>query len=214
MLSHIRLVINLGKIIMLKRHFSVVLLCLLASACQSTNSEHSSTPQNSVQITQQELDSLKESAAQWQQAKPSIDRLIAIENDLNLLITQLNDLAKSQTENQAKSSPVSEQVVESVDVKSNAYTEQPLFALQVASVTETARLTRSLEELKSKAPSMFTGQFAVNVEAVEVNNVVYHRLKIGAYKEKQMAEKDCQLLKQKEVNCLVTQYTNKPFSGM
>ena len=61
---------------------------------------------------------------------------------------------------------------------------------------------------------MFTGQFAVNVEAVEVNNVVYHRLKIGAYKEKQMAEKDCQLLKQKEVNCLVTQYTNKPFSGM
>lgn len=85
-----------------------------------------------------------------------------------------------------------------------------LFALQVAAVTDKDRLSQSLNQIKASASSLFEGEFVANVETINVSGMTYYRLKLGAYQEQANAAADCDKLKQRQINCIVSHYTQQP----
>lgn len=86
------------------------------------------------------------------------------------------------------------------------------FSLQIASVNNRDNLTTSLSSLKNKAPNLFQGRFITNVETAMVQNTHVYRLKFGAYKYYKNALADCQTFKSFNVDCLVSNYTDTPFT--
>ncbi|MGS0496083.1 hypothetical protein ACU8V4_02060 [Pseudoalteromonas mariniglutinosa] len=73
-----------------------VLSGLLLFGCSSTKQTVQTNNEQYVQITKSELQQLQTSSAQWQAIKPDIERLLLIESDLNLLITQLTAIANEE----------------------------------------------------------------------------------------------------------------------
>ena len=202
----------------------VLINILFISGCSTRQAEEvpKQTP-NNVSISSDELAQLKASSAQWQAAKPGVERLLVIEQDLKLLISQLNAVAKQSANSDSTSQPqtaskptemtapvVEKSKVNSVAAVNEQQTVQPLFALQVAAVTEEARLTQSLNEIKASAAELFSGKFVANVESVDVNGVNYYRLKLGAYQYQKNAQVDCDKLKQQQISCIVSYYTDHP----
>lgn len=191
-----------------KNKLIIFMACFTAVGCSATNTaKNNEQPLNNeiVTISAAELAELKESAAQWQQAKPGLERLLAIEQDLKLLITQLNAVVEQKSsarQMQPATAPTS-----AFQPQTNV---QPLYALQVASVTEQARLAKSITSIRAKAPELFSGELITNVEAAQVNGDTYYRLKIGAYQDEKNATKACAKLKQHQVSCLVSYYTDNP----
>ncbi|WP_287246222.1 SPOR domain-containing protein [Pseudoalteromonas sp.] len=166
-------------------------------------SEPQVSEENLVKISQQELIELRQSHQQFQAMKPELERLLTIESELTLLTEQLTLLNAQQTEPEKtkKSSVTAPQFIAEPTAK---------FALQLASVTELPRLTARLAEIKKQAPALFNGQFIANVESVTVNGSTFHRLKIGAYQQKQQAANDCKKLASVGVACLVSHYVQNP----
>lgn len=193
-----------------KNTLIILLVCLAAFGCSTTNTSNNSQATNDeqVSISAAELAQLKASASQWQQAKPGIERLLQIEQDLKLLISQLNAVVEQKTTQPNVQATTVKKPKSAVEHQS---TPQPLFALQVASVTEQIRLNKTLAELKSKAPELFAGELIANVESVEVKGTTYYRLKLGAYQYQKNARLECEKLKQFQINCLVSHYTAQPF---
>ncbi len=201
------------------RHFLknklTLLACIVVVGCSSTHSVNTDKhSEKMVSISATELAQLKESAAQWQQAKPGVERLLIIEQDLKLLINQLNAVVAESTA--AKQTEDSSSAVEQTQVTTPAETvkpkfnRQPIYALQVASVTEKVRLTKSVANIQTKAPNLFSGQFIANIEPVDVSGVTYYRLKLGAYQYQKNAKDDCEKLKAQQINCIVSHYSNNP----
>ncbi len=60
------------------------------------------------------------------------------------------------------------------------------------------------------ASSLFQVEFVANVETINVSGVTYYRLKLGAYQEQANAAADCDKLKQRQINCIVSHYTQQP----
>lgn len=180
----------------------LVLLVTPIFGCQSV-SEPQVSEENLVKISKQELMELRQSHQQFQAMKPELERLLTIESELTLLTEQLTLLNTQQAEpvNTKKSSVTVPQFIAEPEAK---------FALQLASVTELPRLTARLAEIKKQAPALFHGQFIANVESVTVNGSTFHRLKIGAYQQKQQAANDCKKLASVGVACLVSHYVQNP----
>lgn len=180
----------------------LVLLVTPIIGCQSMSKPQVSE-ENLVKISQQELIELRQSHQQFQAMKPELERLLTIESELTLLTEQLTLLNAQQTEPEKtkKSSVTATQFIAEPTAK---------FALQLASVTELPRLTARLAEIKKQAPALFNGQFIANVESVTVNGSTFHRLKIGAYQQKQQAANDCKKLASVGVACLVSHYVQNP----
>ncbi|MCK8127104.1 SPOR domain-containing protein [Pseudoalteromonas sp. 2CM39R] len=180
----------------------LVLLVTPIIGCQSM-SEPQVSEENLVKISQQELIELRQSHQQFQAMKPELERLLTIESELTLLTEQLTLLNAQQTEPEKtkESSVTTPQFIAEPTAK---------FALQLASVTELPRLTARLAEIKKQAPALFNGQFIANVESVTVNGSTFHRLKIGAYQQKQQAANDCKKLASVGVACLVSHYVQNP----
>lgn len=204
--------------------YLTVLACLstlLIAGCGSTEQAIAPAvaPTNSpleVAISADELAQLKASAQQWQQAKAGVERLLVIEQDLKLLITQLNAVANKPEVSPASSSAAAapEHTSPTTPAQPTAAkmnnTPQPLFALQIAAVTDETRLSQSFNEIKASAADLFSGQFIANVETIDVKGVTYYRLKLGAYQYQNNADADCNALKQRQVSCIVSYYTEQP----
>lgn len=225
-----------------KRNSFIIAGVLALTGCTATTAKNiEQSPLNSegnVTISASELAALKASSEQWQQSKAGVERLLLIEQDLKLLITQLSaavkneqkeqatnksTLEKDQTSlvnNQSQANPSQVELQESqsslviTDKKVTAEKAtseiQPLYALQVASVTEQARLTKSITSIKSTAPDLFTGKLITNVETAKVKGTTYYRLKLGAYQYQKNAQADCDKLKQQQVSCIVSHFTDNP----
>lgn len=202
--------------------YLTVLACLstlLIAGCGSTEQAIAPAvaPTNSpleVAISADELAQLKASAQQWQQAKAGVERLLVIEQDLKLLITQLNAVANKPAVSPASSSAAPVNTNSTIPAQPTAAkmnnTPQPLFALQIAAVTDETRLSQSFNEIKASAADLFSGQFIANVETIDVKGVTYYRLKLGAYQYQNNADADCNALKQRQVSCIVSYYTEQP----
>ncbi|HDY85760.1 MAG TPA: SPOR domain-containing protein [Methylophaga sp.] len=211
---------------------SIILLTGCNTTTQKTiENKPQITTSNEVSITAQEVKMLRESSQQWQQSKAGIERLLVIEQDLNLLIKQLTAVAKeqkkersynaqkNQNENPAYTTTNNKKPKfnETVPTDKSAFEthnpsseELPLYALQVASVSDRSRLIKSYNELKVGNEEMFNGEVAANFETVKINDVTYYRLKLGAFANQNNAKSACNKLKQKSISCIVSHYTQQP----
>lgn len=211
----------------LYKRYSILIACIAAlfiSGCSTPKTAESPQPmQASANLSEEELAQLKASSQQWQAAKAGVERLLVIEQDLKLLISQLNAVAKQGSASTntpavptAKTSAetVAPKVVQKAKVASNTADEKQavkaLFALQVAAVTDKERLSQSLNQIKASASSLFQGEFVANVETINVSGMTYYRLKLGAYQNQANAAADCDKLKQRQINCIVSHYTQQP----
>lgn len=181
------------------------------SAQKSTRNTAETNHQSYVQITQQELQQLQTSSAQWQAIKPDLERLLLIESDLKLLITQLTAIANEEA---SQSSPKPQQVSSAKPADTTSVqpsdTKNALFALQIIAVTQQSQLAPSWQAIQQKAPSLLSDKFITNVETAQVKGMTYYRLKIGAYQYQKNAQADCDKLKLQQLNCMVTHYTDNP----
>lgn len=184
--------------------------------CKSTETEtqnaQTTTADQYVQITKQELQQLQTSSAQWQAIKPDIERLLLIESDLNLLIAQLTAIAnEDQTESSEPAASQQQSPAHKAELAPMASGNlQALFALQIVSVTQQAQLATSWQAIQQKAPSLVTTSAITNVETAQVKGTTYYRLKLGAYQYQKNAQADCDKLKLQQLNCMVTHYTDNP----
>ena len=211
----------------LYKRYSILIACIAAlfiSGCSTTKTAESPQPmQASANLSEEELAQLKASSQQWQAAKAGVERLLVIEQDLKLLRSQLNAVAKQGTAStntpvvptaKASSETVAPKVAQKAKVAANTADEKQavkaLFALQVAAVTDKERLSQSLNQIKASASSLFQGEFVANVETINVSGMTYYRLKLGAYQEQANAAADCDKLKQRQINCIVSHYTQQP----
>ena len=209
----------------LYKRYSILIACIAAlfiSGCSTTKTAESPQPmQVSANLSEEELAQLKASSQQWQAAKAGVERLLVIEQDLKLLISQLNAVANQDTAStntpvvptvKASAETLSPKVAQKAQVATNAEKQavKALFALQVAAVTDKDRLSQSLNEIKASASSLFQGEFVANVETINASGVTYYRLKLGAYQEQANAAADCDKLKQRQINCIVSHYTQQP----
>ncbi|PCC13455.1 SPOR domain-containing protein [Pseudoalteromonas sp. JB197] len=207
---------------MIKKHLikllslSLIVLCGCSSKVKEAQNNATTTNKasNEVTISAEELAQLRASSQQWQQAKAGVRRLLVIEHDLKLLIRQLNEVAQREPATQSNLNQDTTAPETAVNVLAKAAVQpkavQPLFALQVASVTDWIRLTQSYTEVKSKATKLLASPFIANVETAKVKGVTFYRLKIGAYKLQNNASADCDILKQHQVGCIVSNYTEQP----
>lgn len=203
----------------LYKHYSILIACIVAffiSGCSSPKKavESPQPKQASASISDEELAQLKASSQQWQAAKAGVERLLVIEQDLKLLISQLNAVAKqgsapTNPPSVSTAEPPAEMAAPKV-AANEKQAVQALFALQVAAVTDKERLSQSLNEIKTSASSLFQGEFVANVETINVSEVTYYRLKLGAYQNQANAAADCDKLKQRQINCIVSHYTHQP----
>jgi len=192
---------------------------LLSYGCASNKvideNENTKNEKSYIKITAQELDELKKSSEQWQNMKPELSRLLLIEEDLSLLISQLNTIAKVKEEN--TSALKQEKKVVDKEPKTNRFNSNdnnkgaPKFALQVLSITHKEQLVSAFKQLQKKIPALLESNYVINVETINVKGVMYNRLKLGAYISKENATADCQKLKSQSVNCIVSYYVEQPF---
>ncbi|MCK8128194.1 hypothetical protein CWB77_09855 [Pseudoalteromonas sp. S1610] len=211
----------------LYKRYSILIACIAAlfiSGCSTTKTAESPQPmQASANLSEEELAQLKASSQQWQAAKAGVERLLVIEQDLKLLISQLNAVAKQGSAStntpevptaKASAETVAPKVAQKAKVAANTADEKQavkaLFALQVAAVTDKERLSQSLNQIKASASSLFQGEFVANVETIYVSGMTYYRLKLGAYQNQANAAADCDRLKQRQINCIVSHYTQQP----
>ncbi|MCQ8890949.1 SPOR domain-containing protein [Pseudoalteromonas carrageenovora] len=192
---------------------------LLSYGCASNKvideNENTKNEKSYIKITAQELDELKKSSEQWQNMKPELSRLLLIEEDLSLLISQLNTIAKVKEEN--TSALKQEKKMVDKEPKTNRFNSNnnnksaPKFALQVLSITHKEQLASAFKQLQKKVPALLESNYVINVETINVKGVMYNRLKLGAYISKENATADCQKLKSQSVNCIVSYYVEQPF---
>ncbi|MGS0496084.1 SPOR domain-containing protein [Pseudoalteromonas mariniglutinosa] len=71
-------------------------------------------------------------------------------------------------------------------------------------------MATSWQAMQHKAPSLLTGTTIANVETANVKGITYYRLKLGAYQYQKNAQADCDKLKQQQVSCIVSYYTDNP----
>ena len=212
----------------LYKRYSILIACIAAlfiSGCSTTKTAESPQPmQASANLSEEELAQLKASSQQWQAAKAGVERLLVIEQDLKLLISQLNAVAKQgsastntpavSTAKASAETVAPTKVAQKAKVATNTADEKQavkaLFYLQVAAVTDKERLSQSLNQIKASASSLFQGEFVANVETINVSGMTYYRLKLGAYQNQANAAADCDKLKQRQINCIVSHYTQQP----
>ena len=89
-------------------------------------------------------------------------------------------------------------------------TNKKVFALQVASLDSEESVAKQWKQINKKAAPLFRDKITTNVEKAKVNNKTYYRLKLGEYYNFKSAEDDCEVFKFYKVDCIVSNYTDKP----
>jgi len=229
-----------GYMLKLKKYYKHFIVCLFTlmfgTACSITptaqpaiDNEIPNTTPDYVQITALELAQLKDAAMQWQQARAGIERILKLEKEITYLVNHIdiiNSKAIAQSSaNQGYSSrytrtpsrttrnkPRTQQTYKAVKNKQTVKLNTPkhVFALQVASVDSKQGVTKAWQELNIKAAPLFRDKILTNVETAKVNNKTFYRLKLGSYKNFKNAKADCEVFKMYKLDCIVSNYTDKP----
>ncbi|MDC8829765.1 SPOR domain-containing protein [Alteromonas gilva] len=168
----------------------------------------------------------------WQARRGDVERLLALEDEFKILISQLNALAvsaepatttnansneqvtpvpapttASKAEPQAakKMAPVSESVrVEKTDAQqTEAIAGQ--YGVQLAAMTEKQSLVALWRSLNSQAPTVFSAQ-TPRYQKLTVNGNDIFRLKTGLFGNRTGADEMCRRVRALQRVCIVTQY--------
>ncbi len=213
-----------------------LLMLLFGTACSVTpeiktsNTLQTNTP-DYVSITALELAQLKDAAMQWQQARAGIERILKLEKEITYLVNHIdiiNSKAIAQsnqgyssksvrsprnTRNTRNTQSRPRQVKQNYSNKKQAVklnTPKHVFALQVASVDSQNGVAKAWKELNTKAAPLFRDKILTNVETAKINNKTFYRLKLGSYQNFKNAKADCDVFKLYKLDCIVSNYTDKP----
>jgi cell division septation protein DedD len=159
------------------------------------NSAHAlaTAQKQAVLIKKDDLAVLKESAQQWQQTKPQLERLLKLESELQRTVDKLKQL---------NAQPKPQQTNHLAVVNTNA-----LFAVQVGAYKNKAVLEAAIKQFQSAS-----NKLEVNTEQVLIDQHTFYRLKLGAFKTKEAAKDACKKSLIKINNCFVTYYVKTPQS--
>ena len=135
------------------------------------NSAHAlaTAQKQAVLIKKDDLAVLKESAQQWQQTKPQLERLLKLESELQRTVDKLKQL---------NAQPKPQQTNHLAVVNTNA-----LFAVQVGAYKNKAVLEAAIKQFQSAS-----NKLEVNTEQVLIDQHTFYRLKLGAFKTKEAAK--------------------------
>ncbi|MBH0038063.1 SPOR domain-containing protein [Pseudoalteromonas sp. SWN166] len=210
-----------------------LLMLLFGTACSVTpekkaiDEQSQSNSPDYVSITALELAQLKDAAMQWQQAREGIERILRLEKEITYLVNHIdiiNSKAIAQS-NQGYSSKSVRSPRNTRNVKSRQQVKQNdsnkkqtvklntpkhVFALQVASVDSEQGVAKAWQELNTKAAPLFRDKILTNVETAKINDKMFYRLKLGSYQNFKNAKADCAVFKLYKLDCIVSNYTDKP----
>ncbi|MEM5513052.1 SPOR domain-containing protein [Pseudoalteromonas sp. AS84] len=210
-----------------------LLMLLFGTACSVTpeiktiDEQPQSNSPDYVSITALELAQLKDAAMQWQQAREGIERILRLEKEITYLVNHIdiiNSKAIAQS-NQGYSSKSVRSPRNTRNVKSRQQVKQNysnkkqtvklnkpkhVFALQVASVDSEQGVAKAWQELNTKAAPLFRDKILTNVETAKINDKMFYRLKLGSYQNFKNAKADCAVFKLYKLDCIVSNYTDKP----
>jgi len=210
-----------------------LLMLLFGTACtllpegKLSQDEQSDSPEY-VSITALELAQLKDAAMQWQQARLGIERILKLEKEITYLVNHIDiintkALAQSEqgysnkyarTPRKTSTTKPKQQAIKPTNnykkqtVKLN--TPKHVFALQVASVDSEKSVVKAWHDLNKQAAPLFRDKILTNVETANINNKTYYRLKLGSYQNLKNAKADCEVFKLYKLDCIVSNYTDKP----
>jgi flagellar capping protein FliD len=177
-------------------HYKDFLATLLLGFALANSALALATPQKqAVLIKKDDLAALKESAQQWQQTQPQLERLLKLESELQRTVDKLKQLnTQSEQEQTLLTNHLS-----SIDMNA-------LFSVQVGAYKNKALLEAAVKQYQSAS-----NKLEVNTEQVLIEQHTFYRLKLGAFKTKKAAEDACKSLI-KINNCFVTYYVKTPQS--
>ena len=174
-------------------HYKDFLATLVLGFALANSARALATAQKqAVLIKKDDLAVLKESAQQWQQTKPQLERLLKLESELQRTVDKLKQL---------NAHPKPQQTNHLAVVNTNA-----LFAVQVGAYKNKAVLEAAIKQFQSAS-----NKLEVNTEQVLIDQHTFYRLKLGAFKTKEAAKDACKSLINNNT-CFVTYYVKTPQS--
>jgi hypothetical protein len=145
-------------------------------------------------------DKMDKHLQEWQDMKPDIARLVALEGEVKELIQQL----KSMTAQAVQKSTTTDSFA--------AKQQKPLikgdnmYAIQLFSLTDKKIMRRTWNNLSSKHPIML-GNLSPIYEEVSMQGKTFYRVKAGSFETKSAAMKLCGSLKNANTNCFLAKST-------
>lgn len=205
----------------------VVGCCLLLASCATSKPTNTSEYQ-AIQAQVEELrDRLDQQNTEWEQYRPGINRLTALESDFKNLIGQLDKMASS-TPKPAPNKILPEvkdhklmAVADAGDkaIKASAKKEkdaQPKtqqYALQVGTYRWLQYIESNKRKLVKKSPELLSDKrFYLTPVYIGPKKERLYRLLAGPVKDKVTAQALCRQLKTDGLDCMVRPLTGKPLS--
>jgi len=145
---------------------------------------------------------------EWQEVKPSLKRLVAIESELSELIDYLNNLAQMPEKKQQVTNEKPAEVTISKASKDSSNSIR--FSVQLAAVTIKTKINTTWAVLKNKHPKLL-GSLETTYEKSIVNSKTYYRIKAGNFENKIDAKELCQQLSVLATPCLISKYKGTIF---
>ncbi|WDE12075.1 SPOR domain-containing protein [Thalassomonas haliotis] len=176
---------------------------------------------------------------EWQDIKPGIERLVAIEGELTELIDQLNTII---TENEAAKQPAPAQSRQQLAAAGSATKSQvmpeaikktepavaakptpepvtqsaatgPAYTLQLYSLSNQQQVRPTWYRLQHKHPAIL-GKLKAIFERINIKQKVFYRVKAGKFSDSFQADEMCSRLKALGTQCIPTEYKGQPLSEL
>jgi hypothetical protein len=164
--------------------------------------------QNTLAVQNSESNEIMNKHLQeWQDMKPELARLAALEDEVKELIKQL----KTMTDRIADQNTLIMQtsvVSDSVAAKQQKplSNSENMYAIQLFSLTDKKIMRRTWNNLSTKHP-IILGQLSPIYEEVSMQGKTFYRVKAGSFKTKSAAMKLCGSLKNANTNCFLAKST-------
>jgi hypothetical protein len=137
---------------------------------------------------------------EWQDIKPDIARLVALESEVKELIQQLKSMNAQAIQ---KSTTTASEVAKPQKSLING---ENRYAIQLFSLTDKNIMRRTWNRLSTKHPIML-GNLSPIYEEVSMQGKTFYRVKAGSFETKSAAMKLCGSLKSANTNCFLAKST-------
>ncbi len=205
----------------------IVGCCLLLASCAT--SKPSETPEyQAIQAQIEELRArLDQQNTEWEQYRPGINRLAALESDFKNLIGQLDKIASSshmpvpqkalpEVKNHklmVEADSGDKAITDSSTKKKNSQPQSQLYALQVGSYRWLKHIESNKKKLVNKSPELLSDKrFYLTPVDIGPKKKRLYRLLAGPVKDKVTAQALCRQLRINGLDCMVRPLTGKPLS--
>jgi hypothetical protein len=137
---------------------------------------------------------------EWQEMKPDIVRLVALEAEVKVLIKQLKSMNAQALQESATTNSVIVKQQNSIISADNMY------AIQLFSLTDKKIMRQTWNRLSTKHP-IILGDLSPIYEEVSIRGKTFYRVKAGSFETKSDAMKLCGSLMNANTNCFLANST-------